>query len=394
MFPTLSDFIKYLTGLAIPLPFPTFGFFMFLAFLAAYWAFSEELKRYEKAGLLSKSTQSQIIGEPASPFEIFSNGFFGFFIGFKLPFIISNYADFSQEPTKYIFSWSGNWIAGIIGFMAFGFWVYYEKNKTKLPEPEKTIVEVWPHELMQNTVFIAAVAGILGAKLFDNLENWDIFIKDPIGNMFSASGLTFYGGLILGGGSVLWYMNKNGVKPLRMLDIGAPGMMVAYSVGRIGCQMAGDGDWGIVNTHAKPGFLNWLPDWTWSFTFPHNISDEGIRIPGCIEKHCAVLPEGVYPTSFYETLICLFLFFILWSVRKKIKKTGMLFFIYLIMNGSERFLIELIRVNTRYHLGSFSFTQAELISSLLFISGCIGYLWVNKKVSSETIQQNFDQLDG
>ncbi len=379
MFPTISDFVQYFFKFSLPLPFPTFGFFMFISFLAAYQAFRLELKRKENEGVLKQISTSIVTGEPASPFDLLGNGIFGFFLGFKVPYLFSNYVSFTLDAPKYIFSWNGNWAIGILGFIAFAFWTYYEKNKSRLPEPLKTDEKIWPHELMGNTALIAAGAGIIGAKLFDNLENWDRFVQDPIGNMLSASGLTFYGGLIFGGFAVLWYMNKNGVKPLTMLDVGAPGMMLSYATGRIGCQLSGDGDWGIVNTHIKPASLGFLPDWTWSFNFPHNISDVGVLIPGCSDKHCYVLPESVYPTSFYETLICLGLFLVLWSIRKKVLIPGALFFIYLIMNGAERFSIELIRVNTRYHLGSLSFTQAELISSLLLLTGLVGLLWVNKK---------------
>jgi phosphatidylglycerol:prolipoprotein diacylglycerol transferase len=353
---------------------------MFLSFLAAYWAFQEELKRKENQGLLSQIRFNQVIGEPASPWEMIGNGIFGFFLGFKIPYILSHWTAFSNEPPRYVFSWQGSWLFGILGFLIFGAWIFYEKWKQRLAEPKTLELKQWPHELMGNTALIAAISGILGAKLFDNLENWDRFIQDPIGNMFSPSGLTFYGGLIFGGIAVLWYMNKNGVKPLMMLDVGAPGMMLSYAVGRIGCQLSGDGDWGIINTHIKPSYLNWLPDWTWSFNFPHNVSnqDDFNVIPGCIGPHCNVLKHGVYPTSFYETLVCLVLFLILWSLRKKIHVSGILFCIYLIFNGAERFLIELIRVNTRYHLGSLSFTQAELISSLLFFSGIVGWILVSK----------------
>jgi prolipoprotein diacylglyceryltransferase len=79
----------------------------------------------------------------------------------------------------------------------------------------------------------------------------------------------------------------------------------------------------------------------------------------------------VYPTSFYESVICILLFLLLWQIRHKIKAPGMLFGIYLILNGVERFFIELIRVNTRYNIGGLSFTQAELISLCLVIGGVV-----------------------
>jgi prolipoprotein diacylglyceryltransferase len=92
------------------------------------------------------------------------------------------------------------------------------------------------------------VFGILGAKLFDNLENWDRFIQNPIGNLLSPSGLTFYGGLICAAIAICWYAAKKGIKLWHLVDSAAPALMIAYAIGRIGCQVSGDGDWGIYNS--------------------------------------------------------------------------------------------------------------------------------------------------
>jgi prolipoprotein diacylglyceryltransferase len=116
----------------------------------------------------------------------------------------------------------------------------------------------------------------------------------------------------------------------------------------------------------------------WSFKFPHNVNNEGVPIPGCVGRWCNELPEPVFPTSFYETLMAIALFAILWGIRKKINIPGMLFSIYLIMNGMERFLIESIRVNSLYHIGGIAVTQAQLISSSLIILGIFG-VWYTRK---------------
>jgi len=140
-------------------------------------------------------------------------------------------------------------------------------------------------------------------------------------------------------------------------------------VGRIGCQMSGDGDWGIVNTAPKPGWLSWAPDWMWAFRFPHNVNDEGVPMADCVGKFCHQLQYPVYPTSFYECVICLLLFILLWRLRHLFKAPGVLFGIYMILAGIERFFIELIRVNTKYHVAGISFTQAELISLIMLLGG-------------------------
>ncbi|MBL7722049.1 MAG: prolipoprotein diacylglyceryl transferase, partial [Chitinophagaceae bacterium] len=149
-------------------------------------------------------------------------------------------------------------------------------------------------------------------------------------------------------------------------------MMLAYAVGRIGCQVSGDGDWGIVNNNPNP--FSWLPDWVWSYKYPHNVNEMGIKIPGCEGKFCNELPEAVYPTPLYEIVECVILFFILWSLRKRLKVPGTLFALYLMFNGIERFFIEKIRVNTRINIFGFQPTQAEVISSLLFLSGLT--IWI------------------
>ncbi|MES2445909.1 MAG: prolipoprotein diacylglyceryl transferase family protein [Bacteroidota bacterium] len=379
MFPTVSHFLNYLFGIDVPLPFNTFGVFVALAFVAGYWAFSKELQRKEALGILKPTKRTITIGEPASFGELASNAFFGFIIGYKLIYALLNYQLFVSDAQTVILSFKGNILGGLALAALFTYWDYKEKEKAKLPKPKTVEVTVRPHELMSNMIVWAAVWGFLGAKIFDNLEHWDTFIQDPIGGLLSFSGLTFYGGLICGGAAVLYIAYKNGVKPLHMLDVGGPGMMLAYSVGRIGCHLSGDGDWGIPNLNPKP--FTWLPDWLWAYTYPNNVANEGNPIAGCVGKYCNELAQPVYPTPIYEVILAFIIFLILWNIRKKINLPGMMFGIYLMFNGLERFFIELIRVNSKYTVAGISFTQAELISSILFISGCIlvGYSIKNKE---------------
>jgi prolipoprotein diacylglyceryltransferase len=160
-----------------------------------------------------------------------------------------------------------------------------------------------------------------------------------------------------------------------MADSVAPALMIAYAVGRIGCQLSGDGCWGGPNPEPKPEWLSLLPDWMWAFNYPHNVINEGVLLPGCEEKFCHVLDQPVFPTPFYETTICTLLFLVLWFIRKKIAVPGMLFSIYLILNGIERFIIEGIRVNIKYNFFGLETTQAQAIAIGLVVLGIIGIIY-------------------
>ncbi|OPZ98819.1 MAG: Prolipoprotein diacylglyceryl transferase [Bacteroidetes bacterium ADurb.Bin408] len=204
-------------------------------------------------------------------------------------------------------------------------------------------------------------------------------MRDPVEAIFSFSGLTFYGGLIVCTITLLWYGKKNGIPPLVFADAAAPAVMLGYAIGRIGCHVSGDGDWGIVNTMPMPQWLSFLPDWLWAYDYPHNVLNEGIHIEGCMGKYCSVLENPVFPTPLYETLTCILFFLVLWAIRKRIKTHGLLFSIYLMLNGTERFFVEKIRVNEVYHIFGRNITQAEIISVILFLIGTSGVIYFTRK---------------
>ncbi len=371
MYATISDLLLDLFGLNIPLPIQTFGFFLGLSFFGAFWATQSELKRKETNGLINTTLKSIKINEPISPVDYITTTVISAFIGFKLFEMILDYDALVQNPQLFLLSAKGSWFGAIAG----GAYGYYTKHKESEKVKGKTIeikTEVHhPYQHMANILVIAGAVGILGAKIFHNLENLDEFSRDPWGSLISFSGLTFYGGLIMAAIAVLIYTTKNNIPPLHMVDAAAPGLMLAYGIGRLGCQLSGDGDWGIDNLAQKPNWMSGLPDWMWSFRYPHNVINEGIPIDGCLGNHCSILPNPVFPTPFYEAVVCILLFIALWQMRKHFASPGFLFGFYLLLNGLERFIVEKIRINTTYKLFNHAITQAELISSGLILLGII-----------------------
>ncbi len=415
--------------------FYTFGIFVAIAFVAAAYFLTLELKRKEKQGLLVPSEETIIVGKPASIFDLFINGLVGFIFGYKIIGVFIASRSQGVDLQEYIFSSAGNLAGGFVIAALLIYFKYREKNKQKLPKPERRIIRIWPHDRVGDIVIFALIFGILGAKLFDNLENWDRFIQNPIGNLLSPSGLTFYGGLICAAVAICIYAHRKGISLLHLTDAAAPALMIAYAIGRIGCQVAGDGDWGIYNSayiadvpgHVVPAtstqfknnivqystyFLNgsvmeqsgsltnvtdrhsetlekvphksfrgpsFLPSWMFAYTYPHNVNEDGILLKDCEGKYCRALPQPVFPTPFYETITCGLIFLFLWLIRRRIKAPGVMFSIYLILNGIERFLVETIRVNSTYSIFGLHPTQAELISASLVITGLLGIIIFSRK---------------
>ena len=355
----------------------SFGFFVAIAFILAAVVLAHELRRKSKQGLFHPTEMNVVVGKPANAAELILNFLLGFILGYKILalFVMDNAA--TNDPQAFIFSTLGSLPAGIGLGLFFAGLKWWEKYKQKLPSPEERKVRIWPQDRVGEITIIALVFGLIGAKLFDIFENWADFLKHPSSYIFSPAGLTFYGGLIFAAIAIALYNRRHKIPFWHFADAVAPALMLAYAVGRIGCQVSGDGDWGIVNKNPKP--FSWLPDWMWSYNFPHNVNEAGVAIPGCSDKYCNQLPEGVFPTSFYETIVCLILFLVLWLMRKKLKIPGTLFALYLILNGLERFLIETIRVNNKMNLFGMQVTQAEVISSLLVITGIVIWIFLKKR---------------
>ncbi|HWR33884.1 MAG TPA: prolipoprotein diacylglyceryl transferase family protein [Chitinophagaceae bacterium] len=404
----------------------SFGFFVAIAFIISAIVLSRELRRKSRQGLFQPTEMQVMVGQPATYLDLGLNFLLGFLLGYKILALFIMQSSATDDPQAFIFSTLGSWPAGIGLGILFAGLKWWDKNKQKLDKPEKRTVRIWPQDRVGEITILALIFGLLGAKLFDIFENWGGFLKNPSAYIFSASGLTMYGGLICASIAIWIYARKHKISFWHLNDSAAPTLMLAYAIGRIGCQVAGDGDWGVYNSayiynnenklvlaapgdfekaldssktyflkeystlqevpHAyfkKPDALGFLPNWFFAYNFPHNVNETGVPITNCRDaKYCSQLPLPVYPTPLYEVLACSVLFLILWYSRKKFKIPGTLFAFYLVLNGFERFFIEKIRVNTRLDIFGFHPTQAEVISTLLFLTGLTIWVILKRKAGA------------
>ncbi len=433
MYPTLADVFRDLLGNSLPEGiykffhvFNSFGIMMAISFIAAAYVLKKELGRMIQLGQIQKIQREVIENEPATISGYLRNALVGGFLGFKIGLFLTDFNRTTADVQAAFFSKRGSVLFLVIGAIAAAL-VYYWENRNNKTTTKKTI-QLSAGEIVGEVVIRAALGGIIGAKLFHCLEYWSDFVQDPFGLLFSGSGLTFYGGLILGAVAVIHWAYQNKVSYRRLADAIAPGLMLAYALGRVGCMLAGDGDWGIYNSAyitkgdgsvvltTEAGFQQqvndnahyfyrlyesfdkiphtavkapaFLPDWMFAFSFPHNVISEGVLLENCQGEHCAALPVPAFPTPFYETVICLLFFVVLMLFRNKTKVAGMIIAIYMVLNGVERFAIEQIRVNSTYTIFGFHPTQAELISMALILIGAAWYLFLARAQSNIQNESN------
>ena len=398
MYPNLSYLFHDLFGTAPDNGFAViqmFGLFLALAFFSAAFLLFLELKRKENDGIFHPTVEKVTMGQPATPLEIILNGILGFLLGFKALYIFQNFEEFKIGAPDVILSSKGNIIGGIVGAILFALYKYWEKASERLDNPQVRELNIYPSDKTGDITIWAAVTGLLGAKILALIETPDRFMDDPLGQLFSGSGLAIYGGLIGGFFGVAFYLWKNKIAFWHFADAVAPALMVSYGVGRMGCQFSGDGDWGVpvkaaagntfipegYDMSTPPGWMSWMPDWVWSYTYPHNVNRDGIKMDNCDWLYCNELPVPVFTTPLWEIVAALTIGAILWSLRKRLKVPGLLFCLYLIFNGLERYWIEGYRVNDKYDWLPFSWTQAELIAVILISLGVVigGIRWMKYK---------------
>jgi phosphatidylglycerol:prolipoprotein diacylglycerol transferase len=220
-----------------------------------------------------------------------------------------------------------------LGFLACGGLV-----ARRLRELERPVD--WAYEI----VFAALIGGVVGARGYYLIQNYSQVKHDLLKSLFSGSGLVWYGGAIGGAIGVLVWMRWRDAMELRLFDMAATALALGYAIGRIGCQVSGDGDYGIRSK---------LP---WAMGYPHG------TLP---------TPPGVtvQPTPIYETVTMCLVAYLLWQLRDRVRP-GVVFALYLVLSGLERFLVEFIRRNKEVLVG-LTAPQVESIVLLL-----IGLVWL------------------
>lgn len=202
----------------------------------------------------------------------------------------------------------------------------------------------WAYEMG----FAALIGGVVGSRLYYLVENWDTVSDDLLGNVFSGSGLVWYGGALGGALAVFAWARYRGFLGLVLLDVAAPALALGYAVGRIGCQLSGDGDYGRA----------W--DGPWAMAYPDG------TVP---------TTEEVHPTPVYEALAMGLGAWLLWRLRDRFRP-GVLFALYLVYAGAERFLVEFVRRNEDVVVG---LTTAQLESAAMMLAGVVWIFVVRRR---------------
>jgi phosphatidylglycerol:prolipoprotein diacylglycerol transferase len=197
----------------------------------------------------------------------------------------------------------------------------------------------WAYEMG----FAALIGGLVGSRLDFILENYNDVKGDLLGNIFSGTGLVWYGGAIGGAIGVFLWAWWRGFLTLALLDLAAPALALGYAIGRCGCQVSGDGDYGKA----------WSGPWAMAYPDGTKPTD-----------------QTVHPTPVYETLAMGLVALLLWRLRDRFSN-GLLFALYLLLAGTERFLVEFIRRNSDVAVG---LTQAQLFSVAMMIAGGVWLL--------------------
>jgi phosphatidylglycerol:prolipoprotein diacylglycerol transferase len=210
-------------------------------------------------------------------------------------------------------------------------------------------------------ITIPCLAGIIGARLYHALQSPADLMADPLGQLFSRYGFAWFGGLIGGFAAYVGVARWKKIPLLAALDAGSPAAALGYGIGRIGCLLSGDGDYGVPTS---------LP---WGMSFPNGL------VP---------TTDRVHPTPIYEFLAACAIAWILWRLGARqigssregdatqSAGSGIVFAAYLVLTGAARFLVEFIRINPRVILGM---SNAQAASLLSVLAGAMLWWWIHKR---------------
>ncbi len=219
-------------------------------------------------------------------------------------------------------------------------------------------------------VLLSIIAGISGSKLLYVLENMNELARAPFETIFSPGGLTWYGGFFLVVISLYFFTRNKSIPFLQLCDASSPALMIGYGISRLGCHLAGDGDYGMPTT------LPWATSYA-KGTYPPSIAFKDF--PEIVQKYGVngVVPDTilVHPAPVYECIAGIALFFVLWKLRTKLSIPGQLFMMYLILAGSARLAVEFIRLNPRLLFG---LSEAQLLSSVMILAGIVGFFYLKQ----------------
>jgi phosphatidylglycerol:prolipoprotein diacylglycerol transferase len=208
-----------------------------------------------------------------------------------------------------------------------------------------------PTDLAWAMVICALAGGLVGARLHLALEHPAAFAAAPAAFLTSRSGFVWYGGLLGGVLATLWPIRRAGVRWTSAADTAAPALALGLALGRVGCHLSGDGDWGVPTT------LPWAVAYTDGISpWPH---PPGVR---------------VHPAALYECAALLALFAGLWWSRHRLRSAGTLFATYLVGAGAIRFFVEYVRTNEPV---AFGLTEAQWLSAVIAV-GAAGWLIVRR----------------
>jgi len=203
--------------------------------------------------------------------------------------------------------------------------------------------------------------------------------------IFSGAGFVWYGGLI--GGTIASYIVARHYKirwPV-LLDMSGPGLAIGHAIGRIGCLLSGDGDWGTVsNLPWAMAYPRAIVGWTGRTVLVLSSGNQLVAAPGCTQSGCAPWVR-VHPAPVYETILYLGVFTILWSMRKTSHPAGRLLYWYLVLTGGSRFLVEFWRINPRVF---YMFSEAQLIALAMVVLGGVALLLTSGKDQAERDQRS------